>query len=181
MPPLGCRTPRRAIAPRRSARSPLAAGPGIADLIAGVEPTADSRLSQDANADARARPPLAHRVENVCRGKRGETFRTLRPLTHGLRAAWMRDHDRHEVRARVPCRGGPGVIDIDLLYQHRVDPNTPIEETAQAVGDLIAEGKVSHFGLSEASAETIRRAHAVHRLPRCRRSTRCGTATWRRT
>ncbi len=50
---------------------------------------------------------------------------------------------------------------IDLYYQHRVDPNTPIEETAGAVADLIAEGKVLHFGLSEASPQTIRRAHAV--------------------
>ncbi|WP_314452004.1 aldo/keto reductase [uncultured Microbacterium sp.] len=78
--------------------------------------------------------------------------------------------------------GGPGTIDsspanirtavegslhrlgtdyIDLYYQHRVDPNTPIEDTAGAVADLIAEGKVLHFGLSEASAATIRRAHAV--------------------
>lgn len=78
--------------------------------------------------------------------------------------------------------GGPGVIDssaanvraavegslqrlgtdhIDLYYQHRVDRNTPIEETAGAVADLIKEGKVLHFGLSEASPETIRRAHAV--------------------
>ncbi|WP_163164882.1 aldo/keto reductase [Arthrobacter sp. Alg241-R88] len=78
--------------------------------------------------------------------------------------------------------GGPGVIDssaanvktavegslkrlgtdhIDLYYQHRVDPNIPIEETAGAVADLIAEGKMLHFGLSEASPETIRRAHAV--------------------
>jgi aryl-alcohol dehydrogenase-like predicted oxidoreductase len=78
--------------------------------------------------------------------------------------------------------GGPGVIDssapniktavegslrrlgtdyVDLYYQHRVDPDTPIEETAGAVAELIAEGKVLHFGLSEASPETIRRAHAV--------------------
>lgn len=78
--------------------------------------------------------------------------------------------------------GGPGVINsspanvktavegslkrlgtdhIDLYYQHRVDPDTPIEETASAVADLIAAGKVLHFGLSEASPETIRRAHAV--------------------
>jgi aryl-alcohol dehydrogenase-like predicted oxidoreductase len=78
--------------------------------------------------------------------------------------------------------GGPGVADstaanvkaavegslkrlgtdrIDLYYQHRVDPHTPIEETAQAVADLITEGKVLHFGLSEAAPETIRRAHAV--------------------
>ncbi len=50
---------------------------------------------------------------------------------------------------------------IDLLYQHRVDPNTPIEETAGAVKDLIQAGKVKHFGLSEAGAKNIRRAHAV--------------------
>ena len=50
---------------------------------------------------------------------------------------------------------------IDLLYQHRVDPDTPIEETAGAVRDLIQTGKVKHFGLSEAGAKTIRRAHAV--------------------
>jgi len=50
---------------------------------------------------------------------------------------------------------------IDLLYQHRVDPNVPIEDVAGAVRDLIAAGKVRHFGLSEAGAKTIRRAHAV--------------------
>jgi len=50
---------------------------------------------------------------------------------------------------------------IDLLYQHRVDPNVPIEEVAGTVKDLIAEGKVKHFGLSEAGAATIRKAHAV--------------------
>src|SRR6186713_2401640 len=50
---------------------------------------------------------------------------------------------------------------IDLLYQHRVDPDVPIEEVAGAVKDLIGEGKVKHFGLSEAGVQTIRRAHAV--------------------
>jgi aryl-alcohol dehydrogenase-like predicted oxidoreductase len=50
---------------------------------------------------------------------------------------------------------------IDLFYQHRVDPNVPIEDVAGAVKDLIREGKVKHFGLSEASGRTIRRAHAV--------------------
>ena len=50
---------------------------------------------------------------------------------------------------------------IDLLYQHRVDPEVPIEDVAGTVGDLIKEGKVKYFGLSEASADTIRRAHAV--------------------
>lgn len=51
---------------------------------------------------------------------------------------------------------------IDLLYQHRVDPNVPIEDVAGTVADLIAQGKVRYLGLSEAGAETIRRAHAVH-------------------
>jgi aryl-alcohol dehydrogenase-like predicted oxidoreductase len=56
-------------------------------------------------------------------------------------------------RLKVEC--------IDLLYQHRVDPNIPIEEVAGTVKDLITEGKVKHFGLSEAGANTIRRAHAI--------------------
>jgi aryl-alcohol dehydrogenase-like predicted oxidoreductase len=51
---------------------------------------------------------------------------------------------------------------IDLLYQHRVDPNVPIEDVAGTLKELIKEGKVKHFGLSEAGADTIRRAHAVH-------------------
>jgi len=55
-----------------------------------------------------------------------------------------------------------GIDHIDLYYQHRVDPNTPIEETVGAMAELVAEGKVRHLGLSEAGAETIRRANAVH-------------------
>ena len=54
-----------------------------------------------------------------------------------------------------------GIETIDLFYQHRVDPDVPIEEVAGAVKDLIQEGKVKHFGMSEAAAQTIRRAHTV--------------------
>src|SRR5207248_5066657 len=50
---------------------------------------------------------------------------------------------------------------VDLFYQHRVDPNVPIEDVAGAVKELIHQGKVKHFGLSEAGAQTIRRAHSV--------------------
>ena len=57
--------------------------------------------------------------------------------------------------------GRLGVERIDLFYQHRVDPNVPIEDVAGAVGELVAAGKVAHFGLSEPGAGTIRRAHAV--------------------
>lgn len=55
-----------------------------------------------------------------------------------------------------------GTDHIDLYYQHRMDPGTPIEETVGALADLITEGKILHYGLSEAAPETIRRAHAVH-------------------
>jgi aryl-alcohol dehydrogenase-like predicted oxidoreductase len=55
-----------------------------------------------------------------------------------------------------------GVETIDIYYQHRVDPGTPIEETVGAMAELVKEGKVCHLGLSEAAPETIRRAHAVH-------------------
>jgi aryl-alcohol dehydrogenase-like predicted oxidoreductase len=57
-----------------------------------------------------------------------------------------------------------GTDRIDLYYQHRIDPDTPIEETVGALGELVAEGKVLHIGLSEAAPETIRRAHATHPL-----------------
>ena len=66
---------------------------------------------------------------------------------------------------REACEGSLqrlGVEHIDLYYQHRVDPRTPIEETVGAMAELVKEGKVRHLGLSEASAATIRRAHAVH-------------------
>jgi aryl-alcohol dehydrogenase-like predicted oxidoreductase len=66
---------------------------------------------------------------------------------------------------REACEGSLrrlGVEHIDLYYQHRVDPGTPIEETVGAMAELVAEGKVRHLGLSEASAATIRRAHTVH-------------------
>ena len=57
-----------------------------------------------------------------------------------------------------------GTDRIDLYYQHRVDPQVPIEETVGAMAELIADGKVRHIGLSEAAPETVRRAHAVHPL-----------------
>ncbi len=66
---------------------------------------------------------------------------------------------------REACEGSLarlGIEHIDLYYQHRVDPNTPIEETVGAMAELVKEGKVRHLGLSEASAATIRKAHAVH-------------------
>lgn len=72
--------------------------------------------------------------------------------------------DSRPARIREACEGSLrrlGIEVIDLLYQHRVDPNVPIEDVAGTVKELIAEGKVRHFGLSEPGAKTVRRAHAV--------------------
>jgi aryl-alcohol dehydrogenase-like predicted oxidoreductase len=83
---------------------------------------------------------------------------------------------RGEDGSRLGVRGDPayvreacdaslrrlGVDHIDLYYQHRVDPRTPIEETVGAMGELVAAGKVRYLGLSEAAPDTVRRAHAVH-------------------
>jgi len=85
----------------------------------------------------------------------------------------VRDPDKPEFRGisgkpdyvRKACGGSLRRLDvdvIDLYYQHRVDPDTPIEETVGAMAALVREGKVRFLGLSEAGAETIRRAHAVH-------------------
>jgi len=77
----------------------------------------------------------------------------------------VRSIDGRPQYVREACEGSLqrlGVDHIDLYYQHRVDPNTPIEDTVAAMAELVAAGKVRYLGLSEASAETIRRAHAVH-------------------
>src|SRR6187455_2298251 len=73
----------------------------------------------------------------------------------------MRSDPEHIKEVADACLKRLRVDAIDLFYQHRVDPNVPIEDVAGAVKDLIAQGKVKHFGLSEAGASIIRRAHAV--------------------
>ena len=76
----------------------------------------------------------------------------------------MKGQDSRPERIREVCEAALGRLRtdrIDLFYQHRVDANVPIEDVAGAVRDLISEGKVLHFGLSEAGPDTIRRAHAV--------------------
>jgi aryl-alcohol dehydrogenase-like predicted oxidoreductase len=75
--------------------------------------------------------------------------------------AGLNSRPEHIRRMTEGSLGRLGVETIDLYYQHRVDPNVPIEDVAGTVRELIAEGKVRHFGLSEAGVRTIRRAHAV--------------------
>jgi aryl-alcohol dehydrogenase-like predicted oxidoreductase len=104
----------------------------------------------------------------------GEAFRGMRDKVKiATKFGWDIDQDTGEHRGGVNSRPAQirrsvegslkrlGVDHIDLYYQHRVDPDVPMEEVAGVVKDLIGEGKVRYFGLSEAGAQSIRRAHAV--------------------
>ena len=84
-------------------------------------------------------------------------------ISHAGRGLGELDSSPASIRAAVEgSLRRLGTDHIDLYYQHRVDPNTPIEDTIGAVAELVAEGKVRHIGLSEAGVNTIRRANAVH-------------------
>src|SRR5438552_7248145 len=95
------------------------------------------------------------------------------PILIATKFGIVRDPTHPQVRGvngkpeyvRKSCEGSLrrlGIDRIDLYYQHRVDPNTPIEETVGAMAQLVKEGKVSHIGLSEAGPQTLRRAVKVH-------------------
>jgi aryl-alcohol dehydrogenase-like predicted oxidoreductase len=87
-------------------------------------------------------------------------------VSHGEGEPRIRHLDSSAASIRSAVEGSLkrlGTDYIDLYYQHRVDPSTPIEDTAGAVAELISEGKVLHFGLSEASVDTIRRARITRR------------------
>jgi len=107
--------------------------------------------------------------EFVGRALKGHREQVLIATKFGI----LRDPKKAEFRGisgkpdyvRQSCEGSLrrlGIDCIDLYYQHRVDPDTPIEETVGAMAELVRQGKVRFLGLSEANAETIRRAHAVH-------------------
>ncbi len=84
-------------------------------------------------------------------------------ISHTGRAQGSLDSSPASIRIAVEgSLARLGTDQIDLYYQHRVDPDTPIEETVGALAELVAEGKIRHIGLSEAWVDTIRRAHAVH-------------------
>ncbi|MCU1357974.1 MAG: aldo/keto reductase [Acidimicrobiales bacterium] len=84
-------------------------------------------------------------------------------VSHAGGGPWNLDSSPANIRAAIEgSLSRLGTDHVDLYYQHRVDPNTPIEDTVGALAELVAEGKVLHIGLSEAGPDTIRRAHAVH-------------------
>ncbi|WP_433519662.1 aldo/keto reductase [Nonomuraea sp. CA-143628] len=84
-------------------------------------------------------------------------------IAHAGAGPWTLDSSPANIRTSVEgSLKRLGTDYIDLYYQHRVDPNTPIEETVGALAELVEQGKIRHIGLSEAGPDTIRRAHAVH-------------------
>ncbi|MBC7285184.1 aldo/keto reductase [Hoeflea sp.] len=111
-------------------------------------PFTNEMLVGKAIADRRDQVVLATKFANV-RGENGEFL--------GIRGDAQYVQDACDASLKRL-----GVDHIDLYYQHRVDPNTPIEETVGAMAELVKAGKVRYLGLSEAAPETIRRAHAVH-------------------
>jgi aryl-alcohol dehydrogenase-like predicted oxidoreductase len=104
-------------------------------------------------------------VGRAIKGKRDQVVLATKfgLVSHAGEGPWHVDSSPANIRTAVEgSLRRLGTDHIDLYYQHRVDPRTPIEETVGAVAELVAEGKVRHIGLSEAWVDTIRRAHAVH-------------------
>ncbi len=84
-------------------------------------------------------------------------------VSHGAGGPWNLDGSPANIRTALEGSLRRLATDhVDLYYQHRVDPKTPVEDTVGALAALVAEGKIRHIGLSEAGPDTIRRAHAVH-------------------
>jgi aryl-alcohol dehydrogenase-like predicted oxidoreductase len=104
-------------------------------------------------------------VGRAIKGKRDQVVLATKfgLVSHAGQGPWNVDSSPANIRTAVEgSLKRLGTDHIDLYYQHRVDPNTPIEETVGTLAELVAEGKVRHLGLSEAWVSTIRRAHAVH-------------------
>lgn len=121
----------------------------------------NERLLARVLAEHRADVVLATKFGNVG-GSETRGLSSYADRATSDRPAWVDGTPEYVRRACEASLGRLGVDTIDLYYQHRVDPDVPIEETVGAMAELVAEGKVREIGLSEAGAATIRRAHAVH-------------------
>jgi aryl-alcohol dehydrogenase-like predicted oxidoreductase len=150
---VGCMTISTAPEDRKASiaaiRGAVEAGATFFDTAEAYGPFVNEQLVGEALAPVRDRVVIATKFGFAINpdGSRGPSAVDSRP-----------EHIREVVEASLQRLGTDR---IDLLYQHRVDPNVPIEDVAGAVKELIEAGKVGHFGLSEASARTIRRAHTV--------------------
>ncbi|MFG3197602.1 aldo/keto reductase [Streptomyces sp. NPDC048208] len=146
---------------------------GTADQDEGVETIRRAReLGIDFLDTAQMYGPLTNEslVGEAIRGHRDSyvlatkfNFRMDDAVPGDMSSVGRQDGSAEHVRSSVEgSLQRLGTDHIDLYYQHRVDPNVPIEETVGALAELVAEGKIGHIGLSEASAETLRRGNAVH-------------------
>jgi aryl-alcohol dehydrogenase-like predicted oxidoreductase len=129
-------------------RSAVEHGVTLFDTAEGYGPFTNEKLVGEALAPVRAKVVIATKFGH-----------DIDPHTGQKRGLNSRPEHIKQVAEAALERLGTDVI--DLLYQHRVDPNVPIEDVAGAVKELIQQGKVKHFGLSEAGVQVIRRAHAV--------------------
>ncbi|MDE2449033.1 MAG: aldo/keto reductase [Gammaproteobacteria bacterium] len=139
-----------------------------ADAIRTVHRALDLGVTLLDTAEVYARGHNEELVGRAIKGRRGDVFLAtkfgLTPIWYDPNAQKRRVDGRPETvrRAIEGSLKRLGVDYVDLYYQHRVDPEVPVEETVGAMAQLVKEGKVRHLGLSEPSAETIRRAHGVH-------------------
>ncbi|MET0425326.1 MAG: aldo/keto reductase, partial [Actinoplanes sp.] len=104
-------------------------------------------------------------VGQALRGRRDQVVLATKfgLVSHAGKGPWNLDSSPDNIRTAVEgSLKRLGTDHIDLYYQHRVDPDTPIEDTVGALAELVQQGKIRHLGLSEAWVDTIRRAHAVH-------------------
>jgi aryl-alcohol dehydrogenase-like predicted oxidoreductase len=143
------------------------AGRNEAEALATLERALELGITFFDTADVYGPYTNEELVGRFLRGKRDQVvLATKFGNVRGPDGSWRGVNGRPEY-VRAACDASLrrlGVEYIDLYYQHRVDPDTPIEDTVGAMGDLVRAGKIRYLGLSEASAATIRRAHAVHSI-----------------
>jgi aryl-alcohol dehydrogenase-like predicted oxidoreductase len=137
-----------------------------AESIATIQRALESGVTFFDTADVYGPHTNEELVGRALRGKRERVvIATKFGILRDLNERGFRGINGKPDYVKMSCEGSLrrlGIDSIDLYYQHRVDPETPIEETIGAMADLVREGKVRYLGLSEAGPETIRRAHAVH-------------------
>ena len=134
-----------------------------------------------ANVDTIKRSSNEQLIGEAIRGKRDQVFLASKfgivrdPANPAFRG--VNGHPDYIHQAIDGSLKRLGVETLDLYYQHRMDPNVPIEETVGAMAELVRAGKVRYLGLSEASAATLERAHKVHPISALQVNIRCGAAT----
>ena len=139
--------------------------PDEAESIRTIHRALDLGVTFLDTADAYGKGANETLVGRAISGRRGEVQLATKfgLISHAGGGAGVLDSSPANIRTALEgSLKRLGTYRIDLYYQHRVDPNTPIEDTVGALAELVAEGKVLHIGLSEAGPATIRRAHAVH-------------------